>query len=149
MLLRAIAIRHDRLEPSTIVASDLDFDPRAHVGRVAWPIPNWDSYVCADALVQRRIRLIPLSLPGLARQSTLEPTPALWVDARIKSGHDKQGVFRLRRCTRGSRAPACSQVGRSKERSPPRARVISERKAYAQACAVDSRPAELTSCLVY
>jgi hypothetical protein len=33
MLLRAIAIRHDRLEPSTIVATDLDFDPRAHV---AW-----------------------------------------------------------------------------------------------------------------
>jgi hypothetical protein len=42
-------------------------------------------------LVQRRIRLIPLSLPGLTRQSTLEPTPALRVDARIKSGHDKQG----------------------------------------------------------
>ena len=40
-------------------------------------------------LVQRRNRLIPLSLPGLTRQSTLEPAPVLRVDARIKSGHDK------------------------------------------------------------
>jgi hypothetical protein len=42
-------------------------------------------------LVQRRIRLIPSSLPGLTWQSTLEPAPALQLDARIKSGHDKQG----------------------------------------------------------
>ena len=31
-----------------------------------------------------------LSLPGLTRQSTLEPAPALGVDARVKPGHDKQ-----------------------------------------------------------
>ena len=45
----------------------------------------------AGWLVQRRIRLIPLSLPGLTRQSTLEPAPASRVDARIKSRHYKQG----------------------------------------------------------
>jgi AhpD family alkylhydroperoxidase len=31
-----------------------------------------------------------LSLPGLTRQSILEPAPALRVDARVKPGHDKQ-----------------------------------------------------------
>jgi hypothetical protein len=53
--------------------------------------------VLADAggrrrpLVQRRIHLIPLSLPGLTRQSILRPVHAFQVDARIESGHDGQG----------------------------------------------------------
>ena len=35
MLLPAVAIRHDRLEPSTITGGDLDLDPLAHPGTVA------------------------------------------------------------------------------------------------------------------
>ena len=48
-----------------------------------------------NALADRRMRVIFLSLPGLTRQSTLEPTRALWVDARIKPGHDEQSHVRL------------------------------------------------------
>ena len=43
-------------------------------------------------LVGWRIRLFPLSLPGLTRQSTLAPTRALQMNARVKPGHDKQRV---------------------------------------------------------
>ena len=64
-----------------------------------------------NALVDRRMRSISLSLPGLTRQSTLALTRALRVDARVilgfqtghrapngnpRTGHDN-------RCTFGSR----------------------------------------------
>jgi hypothetical protein len=37
MLLAAVAIRHDRLEPSTITGGNLNLDPRAHVAMVITP----------------------------------------------------------------------------------------------------------------
>ena len=37
MLLAMLAIRHDRLQPSTMIGSDLDLDPLAHATMVAWP----------------------------------------------------------------------------------------------------------------
>jgi hypothetical protein len=37
MLLRAVAIRHDRLEPSTIIAGNLDLDLLAHASMVSCP----------------------------------------------------------------------------------------------------------------
>jgi hypothetical protein len=44
------------------------------------------------------MRFIPLSLPGLTRQSTLAPTPALRVGAWVKPGHDSWKRKRLDRC---------------------------------------------------
>jgi hypothetical protein len=44
MFLPMVAIRHDRLEPSTIIGGNLDFDPLAHAGIVAYQ-------VCTEGLV--------------------------------------------------------------------------------------------------
>jgi hypothetical protein len=38
MLLAAVAVRRDRLEPSTISGGNLDFDPRAHAATVSHPL---------------------------------------------------------------------------------------------------------------
>ncbi|MCC2663289.1 MAG: hypothetical protein K0S35_1211, partial [Geminicoccaceae bacterium] len=38
MFLPLIAIRHDRLEPSTIIGGNLDLDPLAHAGIVAYQV---------------------------------------------------------------------------------------------------------------
>jgi hypothetical protein len=40
--------------------------------------------------MQKRIQPIPLSLPGLTRQSIRTAAVCPVLDARIKSGHDKQ-----------------------------------------------------------
>ena len=53
MLLAAVAVRHDRLEPSTISGGNLDLDPRAHAAMVPHPPCRWDSYVCVVALACR------------------------------------------------------------------------------------------------
>jgi hypothetical protein len=50
MLLAAVAIRYDRLEPSTIVGGNLDLDPVAHPGTLSYLRSKWDSYDCVDAL---------------------------------------------------------------------------------------------------
>jgi hypothetical protein len=64
-----------------------------------------------ERLLHRRIRLIAVSLPGLTRQSMLEPAPGLGMDARVilgfqtkhcapngnpRTGMAKKGTFRLR-----------------------------------------------------
>jgi hypothetical protein len=38
MFLPMVAIRHDRLEPSTIIGGNLDLDPLAHAGIVAYQV---------------------------------------------------------------------------------------------------------------
>ena len=50
MLSAAVPIRHDRLEPSTIVGGNLELDPCAHAGIVAEPDVQRDSYDCISAL---------------------------------------------------------------------------------------------------
>ena len=51
MLLSAVAIRHDRLEPSTIIGANLDLDPLAHAAIVPRPLASQDSFDCIGALV--------------------------------------------------------------------------------------------------
>ena len=41
VLLAAVAIRHDRLEPSTIAGANLNFDPLAHPGMIPPPPSKW------------------------------------------------------------------------------------------------------------
>ena len=53
MLLSAVAIRHDRLEPSTIIGANLDLDPLAHAAIVPRPLASQDSFDCIGALVSR------------------------------------------------------------------------------------------------
>ena len=50
MLLSAVAIRHDRLEPSTIIGANLDLDPLAHAAIVPRPLASQDSFDCIGAL---------------------------------------------------------------------------------------------------
>jgi hypothetical protein len=45
-----VAIRHDRLEPSTIIGANIDLDPLTHPDMVACPYTRWDSYDRGPAL---------------------------------------------------------------------------------------------------